>query len=202
MNSDTELNKELLKRIKDGNEKAFQLVFNSYFPGLLAFTKEYVQDEEVAKNLIQESFLKLWEVKNELQNDSNIKAFLYQILRNKALNFLKAQKVRQKYEERLKYKYNESVLNYEALHQLDFNSVTFKELSEIIEKVIQSLPPQCKKVFQLSRYESMKNREIADELGISVKAVEGQMSKALKKLREQLKKHFPSDFLTILMTIV
>ena len=168
----------------------------------MSFTKEYVNDEEVAKNLIQESFLKLWEKRKSLKNDSNLKAFLYQVLRNKALNHIKAQKVKQKYEEQLKYKYNEYLLNYDALTQLDFNSVSFKELSAIIDNVIQQLPPQCKRVFEMSRYESMKNREIADELGISVKAVEGHMSKALKKLREQLTLHFPSGVLSVLISII
>lgn len=202
MNQDKELNIELLKQIKRGDEKAFQMVFNSYFPGLLAFAKEYVRDEEVAKNLVQEAFLKLWENRENLQDDSNLKGYLYQILRNNSLNYLKAEKVRQKYEERLQFRYNELLLNYQALEQVDFDSISFKELNDIILKTIEQLPPQCKKVFEMSRYESMQNKEIAEQLGVSVKAVEGHMSKALKQLREQLKHHFPAGVLSILIGII
>ncbi len=202
MSRENELNTELIKLIKKGDEKAFRIVFNSYFPRLLAFSKEYVNDGEVAKNLVQESFLRLWEKRQTLKNGSNLKAFLFQILRNSSLNYLKAEKVKQKYEERLKHSYNELELNHGALKQLDFDAVSFKELTVIIEKTIQDLPPQCKRVFELSRYELLKNREIAEQLGISVKAVEGQMSKALKQLRTQLKKHFPSEMFTILLTII
>uniref|UniRef100_UPI003217EADC RNA polymerase sigma-70 factor n=1 Tax=uncultured Draconibacterium sp. TaxID=1573823 RepID=UPI003217EADC len=202
MIQEKELNTELLTLIRRGDEKAFRIVFNSYFPRLLAFSKEYVSDTEVAKNLVQESFLTLWKNRQTLETDSNIKAFLFQVLRNNSLNYLKAEKVKQKYEEHLKYRYNESVLNYGALTQLDFDAVSFKELTEIIEQTVRELPPQCRRVFELSRYESLKNREIAEKLGISVKAVEGHMSKALKQLRAQLKKHFPSDVFMLLMTII
>ncbi len=202
MIQEKELNTELLKLIKLGDEKAFRIIFNSYFPRLLAFSKEYVNDTEVAKNLVQESFLKLWENRQTLKEESNLKAFLFQVLRNSSLNYLKAEKVKQKYEERLKHSYNEMVLNYGALKQLDFDVVSFNELTEIIDKTIRELPPQCKRVFELSRYQSLKNREIAEKLGISVKAVEGHMSKALKQLRTQLKEHFPSELFAVLMTII
>ncbi|MCK3685730.1 RNA polymerase sigma-70 factor [Maribellus sp. YY47] len=202
MIQDKELNTELLNLIKRGDEKAFRIVFNSYFPRLLAFSSEYVNDREVAKNLVQESFLTLWERHETLNPDSDLKAYLFQVLRNKSLNYLKTIKVKQKYEEHLKYRYNELLLNYEALSHLDFDVLSFNELKAIIENTIAELPPQCKRVFELSRYEMLKNKEIADQLGISVKAVEGQMSKALKLLKKRLKEHFPSEIFTLLLTII
>ncbi|WP_147383951.1 RNA polymerase sigma-70 factor [Maribellus luteus] len=202
MIQEKELNTELLNQIKRGDENAFRIVFNSFFPRLLAFSVEYVNDREMAKNLVQESFLKLWENRENLKADSDLKAFLFQVLRNKSLNYLKAVKVKQKYEEHLKYRYNELILNYEALCQLDFDVLTFNELKGIIESTIEELPPQCKRIFELSRYDMLKNKEIAEKLGISVKAVEGHMSKALKQFRKRLKEHFPSDFFAVLLSII
>ena len=197
-----ELDKEVIKLIRKGDENAFRMIFNAYFPSLLSFAKEYVLDEEVAKNLVQEAYVKLWEKRESLSDDSNLKAFLYHILRNSSLNHLKGEKVRRKYEERLKYSYNEAILNYEALNRLDFDSLSFEELSNVINETINNLPPKCKIVFEMSRYQSMKNREIAEELGISVKAVEGHISKALKELRSELKKQFPSGLISFLITII
>ncbi|TKG92927.1 RNA polymerase sigma-70 factor [Puteibacter caeruleilacunae] len=202
MHNEKELDKEVIKLIQKGDDKTFRMTFDAYFPGLLAFAKEYVQDEEVAKNLVQEAFVKLWEKRETLSEDSNIKAFLYHILRNSSLNYLKGEKVRKKYEDRLKHSYNEALLNYEALNRLDFDSLSFEELANVISETINSLPPKCKQVFEMSRYQSLKNREIAEELGISVKAVEGHISKALKELRSELKKQFPSGLISILISFV
>lgn len=195
------LEKEILQLIKQGNENAFRTIFNSYYPKLLAFSKEYVKDQEVAKNLVQESFLKLWENRFKLRDDSNLKAYLLKVLRNKALNYLKAEKVKLKYEEQMKHQYNELVLNIGALNQLDFDMLSLTELNDIIERTIRQLPPQCRRVFELSRHESLKNKEIADQLGISIKAVEGHISRALCQLRKQLKIYFPTEVFTIFISL-
>lgn len=188
----------IIANIKKGDEKAFKIAFTTWFEPLFLFAREYVINEEVARNLCQETFLTLWEKRGLLQNDSNLKAFLYKITRNNCLNYLKNKQVSLKYQQTLNLQYREMLLNYGALADLDFEQLEFDELYNLIQNTIDSLPPQCQKVFKMSRYEHMKNKQIALELDISEKAVEKQISKALRELRATLEKNYPALVIPLL----
>lgn len=188
----------IVANIKKGDEKAFKIAFTTWFEPLFLFAREYVINEEVARNLCQETFLTLWEKRGLLQNDSNLKAFLYKITRNNCLNYLKNKQVSLKYQQTLNLQYREMLLNYGALADLDFEQLEFDELYNLIQNTIDSLPPQCQKVFKMSRYEHMKNKQIALELDISEKAVEKQISKALRELRATLEKNYPALVIPLL----
>ncbi len=190
-----EINIDFINSLKQGKEKSFRAVFDIYFESLQVFAKMYVEDEEIAKDMVQEVFYKLWKKRSSLPEKLNIKAYLYQSLKNNCLNYLKRLKVQAKYKKRVLDNYNDLQLNYEALLQLNFDAVSFNELLEKLNKSINQLPPKCKEVFELSRNDGLKNREIAEQLNISVKAVEGHISKALKQLKKQINTQFPSDFI-------
>lgn len=184
-------NIEFLKSIRQGKEKAFREVFIAYFEPLEVFSRAYVEDKDVAKDMVQEVFTNLWNKRSSLPEKINLKAYLYQAARNNCLNYLKRLKVQARYEKRTLDNYNDLLLNYEALIQLNFDTLSYNELLDALNKAICQLPPKCREVFELSRYDGMKNREIAETFGISVKAVEGHISKALKHLKDQLKTSYP-----------
>jgi len=190
---------ELITSLKQGKEKTFRTVFTTYFEPLEIFANTYIGDDETSKDLIQDVFYNLWKRKSSLPENINLKAYLYQATKNTCLNYLKRTKVQLKYEEREQNRYNELELNYEALSQLSFDTISFNELLNMLEKAINQLPPKCREIFELSRYEGMKNREIAELLDISVKAVEGHISKALKHLKEQLKDHYSQGILLYML---
>ncbi len=183
-------NTVFVKAIISGDRKVFGQVFNTYYQKLFFYAKEFVYDDDTARELVQDTFVKLWEVHKEIKPDSNLGALLYTILRNKTLNHLKQQTIRRKHEESEKKKFNDLLLNYTVLSNKVFDTVVYNELQEHIEKALDTLSPRSREVFELSRKHGLKYREIAKKLKLSVNTVENQMVDALKKLREYLRIHY------------
>ena len=176
----------LIKLLKEGNVKVFEAFYDKYFDPILVYCNHYVTDREMAKEMAQDTFLKLWETKESLNNNTNIQSFLYRIARNNCLNHIKHLKVEQKYLDYTKAQKTEIELNELALSQSSAEKIISEELEEKINLTIGSLPPRCRQVFELSRFKGKKYREIASDLNISVKTVENQIQKALKILRENI----------------
>lgn len=178
-------NELLFKEIKSGNIVAFEFFFKRYYSRLLAYARRFVQQEDEARDILQESFIVFWEKRETLDNIS-IKSFLFTIVRNKCLNYIKHLSVVQKYQ--LEYQDSGS----ENLYQLDFlthdnEEVVFEEFQKQVNSVIEEMPTRCKEVFLLSRFKGLKNREIAEQLQISTTAVEKHISKAMKLLTKKIK---------------
>jgi len=169
---------ELIEKLKDGNEKAFDDIFNTYYTPLCIYAKKYVEEIENAEEIVQDLFVKLWEKQNQLDINTSLKSYLYKSTYNSCLDFQKHLKIQQKYKDRVKEDPPEFIDFCDNLIEL--------ELEEKIKKAIDSLPKQCCKIFKLSRFENLKYKEIAEQLNISVKTVENQMGKALKILKEKI----------------
>lgn len=176
-----------VSELRKDKETAFDAVFNHYFPKLMRFAMEYVHDTEVAREIVQDTFLKLWEIRKSIDPDTRLASLLYTITRNDALNYLKQLIHKQKYIDDRK-RYYENQLNYIALRDESSQSLMYDELNEEITNVINELPEKCREVFTLSRNDGLKYKDIADKLNISVKTVETHISEALKRLRTALNK--------------
>lgn len=192
MDTSSETDK-LLINLKNRDQKAFAQIFRIYNARLLYFAKSYVIDEEIAGNLVQDSFLTLWENCHQLKDTTSIGAYLYTITRNTCLNHLKHLKIEAKYYKKELHNKLELELNYGALKRLEYDLYDFEEVQKIIDKTIELLSPKCKQVFLLSRFDNLSNAEIALKLDISVKAVEANITRALKIFRTELK-----DYLSLL----
>lgn len=177
----------LISLLKEGNKNVFAAVYDQYFGSQYVYAVKYVLDTEVAKEMVQDSFLKLWEKRNSLSEETQILPLLYQITRNNCLNHLKHEKVRERHKTRMQ----KLDLNYVAISNLSAEKIIAEELEESINKAISLLPPRCREIFELSRNQEKKYREIAAELNISEKTVENQMLKALKIMREKLSEYLP-----------
>lgn len=182
---------ELLKKLKNNDEIAFKVVFNKYYSRLYYFILEFISFDDIAENIVQDTFFTLWIKCHELKDDSNLNAYLFTVARNNCLYKLRDQRYRQKLFTTNLLSQDELDMNMEMLNTLDPSTYTFDEINRIIERTLEELPPQCKKVFMLSRFEEKKNKEIAEELNISVKVVEKHISKGLKKFRVSLKDYLP-----------
>lgn len=176
----------IVAELISGNHKAFEIVFNTYFKKLYVFSKEYVIDSENAREIVQEAFVKLWEIKSQLRPETNISAYLYAMVRNSSISFLKQAIVKKKYVDYSMQKYQRYMLNYYALIDESSEKLIYKELENKIHEIIEQLPKKCKTVFELSRYQELKHKEIASKLNISVKTVENHISEALKRIHVQL----------------
>jgi len=187
----TEDEKCLFKKIKKGDEAAFKVIYNRYVPRLYYFVYEYVPYNDIVENIIQDTLMALWAKKSTLADNTNLGAYLFTVAKNNCLYKLRDQRYKRRLFESNEVDEPELKANLDALGTLDTSLITFTEIEQIIENTLMQLPPQCKVVFIYSRLEEKKNKEIAETLGISVKAVEGHISKALKFFRTSLKDYLP-----------
>lgn len=176
---------EIIKALKDDDEKIFQIVFEEWYAPLCRYAHHMLNDTEEAEEMVQESFIYIWKKRQELEYNVSIKSYLYQSVKNKCLNRIKHLKVRALYAD-------EYVATNKEAHIE--NTLVQKELGQKITDAMESLPGQCKIIFKMSRNEEMKYTEIASKLDISVKTVENQMGKALRIMRAKL-----SEYLVVLL---
>ena len=172
------------------DETAFEQVFKTHFKRLHAYAFTILRDEIEAEEIVQQVFFKLWERNENLSLTGSVSAYLYRAVHNESLNYLKHQKVRSNHQLHVAYS-----MKNEVEHPA--KKVITGELEKKIHTALNELLEQCRTIFQMSRFDELKYREIADKLGISVKTVENQMGKALKLLREKL-----VDFLIFILLFI
>ena len=165
----------LFTEIRNGNEEAFNKVFDLYYSRLCFFSDQILHDFDLSRSIVQQVFVDLW-IKRDRLLVTSLQAYLYHSTRNASLDVLKHKKVESRYLSSLGP--NESIVEADLMEEA--------ELAERINEAIQNLPEKCREVFLLCRFEGLKYAEIADQLNISVKTVEMQISIALKKLRKDL----------------
>ena len=166
-----------------GNPALFEDVFKTHFKGLHAYACSIVKDDAAAEEMVQNVFYKLWERKSEVRIEQSVAAYLYRAVYNESLNYLRHNKVKATYQDHALRNSGEGA---------GTDPATLRELQQKIDATINGLPEQCRTIFQMSRFEDLKYRTIADRLGISVKTVENQMGKALRILRSKLVDYLPT----------
>ena len=170
----------------------FDSIYVNNFSRLFLFAKEYVLFDEEAENIVQDIFLMLWEKKDILRVDVSLTAYLFTLVKNKCIDFLRHRMVEQIYSENIQQEYNEELnVKLFALESFDHNFSSEEDIETLLRNAIDKLPERCRLIFIKSRIEGKKYKEIAEELNLSVNTVEGQISIALKKLREELKDYLP-----------
>ena len=163
------------------DDAAFKLFFKKHFKTLCGYCQyKFDFDLDQAKDIVHTGFVKLWENRLTISRELSIKAYIYEIVTNLCLDTLKSDKVKRRH---IKYMRDTTT---EGTGATSHEALDFKQLEEMIEKAIEELPPQMRRIFELSRKEELKYAEIASQLGISVKTVETQMGRALTKLRKKL----------------
>ncbi|MDX9881545.1 MAG: RNA polymerase sigma-70 factor [Prolixibacteraceae bacterium] len=180
---------EIAQKIKLGDGPAFERLYSFFCPKLAYFSNQYLMDPEAANNVAQDVFTELWAHRQSLQDDTNIQAWLFTVAKNKSLKQISREQSKQRYGDYLKAR--QMKINYQSLSGFDTSHFVFEELQQKVDEALSRLSPPVRAVFEKSRYEDKKNREIADELGISIKTVEAHISKALQHLRKELKEYLP-----------
>lgn len=185
--------KWLLKEIKAGNKQAFEYLFKSYYPRLYGYASRFINDEETVRDIIQECFLHFWE-KREFLSALSLSSLLFAMVRNGCLNYLKHYAIVEKHH----LEYLAHIRGEECLYYADFfmdseYKLLYDELQEQINLVIEKLPARSREVFLLSRYEGLRNKDIAEKLHISVSAVEAHIAKALQRFSKHFKDKYPTD---------
>jgi len=175
-----ENDQELLKKISEGDEKAFSVLFYQYVQVLQSFALKFTKSEHATEEIIQDSFLKIWLNRDKLDEVENIKAYLYKYVSNECLSYLR-KTLRQN-------KTVDAFKNHHHDHHNDTaDAINFNEVNKIINTAIHDLTPQRRKIYELSRLEGKTIPEIAEILKISPNTVKNALVMALKSIRAHLK---------------
>jgi len=180
---------KLIKSNRYEQEKTFELIFRRYYVRLCGFANKFIGNTAESEEIVQEAFLNIWKKRDQINFDDDIRPYLFKSVQNLCFNFLEHKKVADNYYSVIEEVYKNQKADYQT-----YESVLYHELQTKVDEAISSLPARCKEIFQLSRNEGMKYHEIAQKLGISVKTVETDMSRALQSLRKEL-----SDFLVAII---
>lgn len=165
-------------------QNSFDRIYVMYYSRMLRFAKEYVVFEEDAENVVQDVFLLLWEKREVLDIRVSLVSYLFSLVKNRSLDYLRHKVVAEEYKQELSFKLM-------SLEQLNYTFSSEEEIEKVIANAIDKLPERCREIFLKSRIEGMKYREIAEELNISANTVENHIAIALKKLRVELKDYLP-----------
>ena len=180
----------IIKQLQDGNEKVFEQIVREYWPRMFKFALIYTQNNETSQELVQDTFLVLWNNRAILKDNTNLITYLMVVLRNKCLNLLEQTRIRQLYIEEIDDETIYQRANLYVLHDEASQIVESEDLHKAIERALSKLPEKTREIFMLSRYDGLKNQQIAETKNISQKTVEYHISKALQILKEEL----PQDY--------
>lgn len=163
-------------------EKYFEVIYRLHYAELCEYANRFLDQEEDCEEIVQEIIMKLWEQRNTLDAIKSIRAYLYRSVHNRCLNVIKHQAHKDKYVDK-------SWAELKRIEMQNFEDGQSRELEEKLLTAIGALPDRCREVFMLSRFDGKKNKEIAEQLGISIKAVEANITRALQSIRENLKSY-------------
>ena len=169
--------------LKNNPDKGFEMIFKRYYKPLCNHAVRFVYSKEIAEDIVSEVFVNFWKKKHYENVTISYRAYLYQAVRNTIYNHLKSEfGKKSNHGLYVDYSSKEKELEFDTPQRI----LLFDELFQKIEQSVENFPPQCQKVFLLSRFEGKKNREIAEELDIKIKTVEAHMMKALSILKNAL----------------
>lgn len=164
-------------------QKGCEMIFRKYYQPLCGHVVRFVYSREIAEDIVSEVFLNFWNNKLYDNITSSYRVYLYTAVRNRAINHLKMEF------KDLNRSANENMLSKDTDFINPETILLYDELFSTIEKIVNSLPPQCRRVFILSRFEGKKYKDIALELQIKLKTVEAHMMKALALLKKSLQEY-------------
>lgn len=173
-------NKELIKLLKKGDMKAFDIIYRRYSRRLFGFVYRYVKQETDTEEIVQEVFVKIWKSRDKLNVYSSFESFLFTIAHNATVNLLKKRATEQKYIDHVK-----SLQHIQEAYEMT-DEIQYKELKQKFQGLLDELSPRQREIFQLSREEGLSNKEIAERLGISVQTVKNHLVTALSFLKNKL----------------
>jgi len=170
---------ELCSLLKEGDRPAYIEIYTRYNSLLYLYAYKKLRNTEEAKDVVQDVFIQLWNRHQQLSFDTSLAGYLYQSVRNRALNIFAHQQIEQKYIDSLNSFLTTQTSGTDYL-------IREKDIAALIEKEINALPPKMRQVFLLSRKDHKTYKEIATEMNISEDTVNTQMKRALKTMRDKL----------------
>lgn len=189
----TGTDRNFMENLRNGDAPSFSLLFNHYYSGLVVYANQFLGSRENAEDIVHDVFMSLWEKRSILHAEFYLKGYLFTSVRNRCLNQIEHARIQTEYQKHL-------LQRGDIGGSLTWEYFVESELSEMIERALDKLPPQRKKVFLMNRFEHKTASQIATELNISSRTVEKHIEKALRSLRTDLKDYLPAALLLWLLS--
>ena len=173
----------IIKKIREGDIKAFEQVFRLYYSPLSLYAFSITGSNNAAEEIVQDLFYTIWKEREKLQILRSLKSYLYGAVRNEALQYCEHNQVKERH--------RQHVLSgkSEVAEATPHDTLEYKELKEVIDRTLMQLPDRRRAIFRMHRFEGMKYKEIADQLSLSVKTIEAEMTKTYQTLRKEIEKY-------------
>ncbi|MGV8134330.1 MAG: RNA polymerase sigma-70 factor [Mangrovibacterium sp.] len=173
----------ILRQLKEGSINAFRKIYMAYSERLFHFALSYLKNAFEAEEIVQEVFIQVWEMRNEIDPDRSFSSLIHRMTVNRVFNQMKHQVVKQKYQKYL--------LHFDhSLEESPEATLHFKELESKINSLLAKLPEQQRNIFEMSRMKGLSHSKIAKDLGLSVRTVENQVYRASRFLKDQLNEEY------------
>lgn len=186
------IDKTILVALRDGNLEAFEKVFHSFADRIYYFSMRYLRNQHDAEEIVQEVFLKIWENRHNINVDLSFSGYLFTIARNTVFNQNRKKVNEQAYVEYVKHALSLTSNKTE-------NDLIYNDIQDIVNKVVEDLPPQRKLVYKMSREKGLSYREIAESLSLSERTVEAHIRLALKTITEVVDRQFIIPIVLLLL---
>ncbi|MBW8325267.1 MAG: RNA polymerase sigma-70 factor [Prolixibacteraceae bacterium] len=190
---------EHLLGLTEGSEKAFRLIMDHWYLRLYNFANGYLDHAENTKEVLQDVFLKLWDNRQKLAEQTNLNAYLFTLTRNRCIDLIRRERLMLQFRTDKQDEYLRLTENFDALSDPILDDLFALELQAEINRAVSGLPEQCRKVFIMSRTNGLKNKEISVSLELSEKTVESHLTKALKTIKLALEQKFPGSLNLLLI---
>lgn len=177
---------EVAQYMRTHPEECLQELYDNYYQYLVGSVYRMVPDQSTAEDLVQEVFFEIWKKRDRLEFKTSVGAYLRRAVTNRALNYIRAQK--------MDFEGEDAALQLKSKELSSVKHLEMVDLQTLIDNSIEELPEKCRVVFSMSRFEDMKYAEIADKLQISIKTVENHISKALRLLKERVNPHLENKY--------
>ncbi len=192
----------LIQEIKIADKTAFKELYYKYFAALHTYAIKFVNSPEIAEEIVNDLFTAIWNKKLEIDITTSLKSYLYTAIRNRCISKLRQKKVHfQRIDNEDEY-FDESKIILPVSQENGLSSLIANEMEDKLMLAIDKLPNRCKEIFMMSRFKGLKQKEIAKEMNLSINTVEKQISRALQKLRDELKPYLPLIILFLLKNII
>ncbi len=183
---------ELVKKIRESDEKAFEILFRKYFQDALNYARFYISDRQLAEDIVQDIFLKIWNERKELNIRINFRGYLTKCVHNECIQFLRHEMVKQKHSRREHFKLQEAQIINRLFSETGLNRLFEKEIEELVNQAMVNLSEKTRSIYLMSRDHYLTNSQIAEKYNLTEKSIEYHITRALEMLRQELKDYLMS----------
>jgi len=188
---------DIFKKIINNDVQAYEVLFKEYYKFLCSYAYGLTRDRHVAEEIVEDFFVTLWNNRQKINITTSVRSYFIGSVHNRCLNYLQREKTKFNFSQDISKLIDKEEIIGDRLITVEVPSLLTNELENALAKAIEKLPPGCKEIFLLSRYNDLSYEEIARKLNVSLNTVKTQMKVALCKLREYLK-----DYLVVLILFI